>query len=142
MQFVLTRMYWRNNIFKGYSESQDTKKQCFVKGECQLGRLLRKSSTLGKTACLNFCKRVEGCLWFTYYPSNMICLTFSYCNGGISSTSQCPDCLSGKASCESQIKNCWSKGTCSGEFLLMVRGFFIFFRAYILMELKNSIKKW
>ncbi len=118
-------LFWLQYIegmmfLKGYSENQETHNQCFIKGECQLGRLLRKSTTLGKTACLNFCKRVEGCLWFTYHPSDMMCLTFSYCKGGISSTSQCLDCLSGESSCISQIKNCWSKGTCSGELLLLV----------------------
>ena len=117
--------HWHFFKDSSHSQNQDSEKQCFKNGECQSGHLLRKSTTLGKTACLNFCKRVEGCLWFTYHPTNMMCLAFSNCNDGISSTDQCPDCLSGEASCESQIKNCWSKGTCSGRLLLAVFLIFI-----------------
>jgi len=47
----------------------------------------------------------------------MDCLALADCNGGISSTVNCPDCTSGEVSCKTQIKNCLSKGRCSGQLL-------------------------
>ncbi len=67
---------------------------CFNKGKCQSSLLITEAVTLGENSCLNFCRKVEGCKWFTYNSKNNLCLALSTCSQV--DAEGCPDCLSGQ----------------------------------------------
>ncbi len=68
----------------------------------------------GQTDCREQCQNTHNCKWFTFNPSKGWCLKYSTCTE-FHSTSQCPDCVSGKSDCD--VK-CWIQdGKCHGKFV-------------------------
>ena len=67
---------------------------CFTKGGCQDGIEISKSLTLGENSCVNFCRNVDGCNWFTYNTKSNICSALSTCPQVV--TEECTECLSGQ----------------------------------------------
>ncbi len=67
---------------------------CFAKGVCRNGLLIAESITLGENSCLNFCRKVKDCSWFTYNSKNNFCMALSTCSEV--SAEGCLDCLSGQ----------------------------------------------
>jgi hypothetical protein len=97
--------------------AQENEAQCFVPGECEDSKFLRASITLGENGCLHFCKKVEGCKWFTYHPENSLCVATSDCVH-LNSTA---DSLSGHADCSDLDNQCWVQGICQGTLITEVK---------------------
>ncbi len=86
------KVYYKSSYVVLFFSENDS--VCFSKGECQEGIEISQSLTLGENSCLNFCRNVDGCNWFTYNTKSNICSALSSCPQVV--TEECPECLCGQ----------------------------------------------
>ncbi len=95
------------------SRGQEELIGCFVEGECYRSLYLDEEATEDEYACLDFCKGVDGCLYFTYFFDTSACVAFANCEELVE---DCGDgCVSGDSVCESLV--CFEPGQCLGTFV-------------------------
>jgi len=87
---------------------------CFEPGVCTESTLLWEGHSDTKNECLQLCKEMTNCAWFSYYLELSVCILFSDC--GILNQEECPDCVSGQTNCTPQFY-CQIPGRCQGIFL-------------------------
>ena len=68
---------------------------CFVPGGCQ-GSILGHQDLPDQTECLNACKAMSGCDWFTYFIDTAVCALYSTCQV---TEAICERCVSGEREC-------------------------------------------
>ena len=74
---------------------------CFVSGGCVNGLVsgLTIVPTIGE--CVDFCTSTSGCQYFSYEPTDDVCLALEECPEV--STDNCLDCISGDSTCPDTI---------------------------------------
>jgi hypothetical protein len=82
--------------------------QCFIPGECTNSLLVGATYPETSKECLEDCKNLEQCHWFTFKSNGPQCELFKTCTD--ISVETCDDCLSGEVSCV--VNECGIQGLC------------------------------
>ena len=98
---------------QSYEDHRDL--QCFLPGECTNGILLAAQTTANEYECLDFCKSLANCTWFTFYPESNACFLYENCES--IDEALCSECLSGQKECSAPEPTCWVQGYCHGHVL-------------------------
>jgi hypothetical protein len=69
--------------------------ECWINGKC-LGTIYHSEKTKNQNECLDFCKSVHDCNWFTFYEEFSECVLYLDCP---SIDETCNRCVSGEYSC-------------------------------------------
>ena len=76
---------------------------CFVAGECVNGTAIGLIAADSISKCVDFSGTLEGSNYFSYSPEDNLCLVLAECPQ--LSLEACPNCISGDATCSSEICN-------------------------------------
>lgn len=91
------------------------KRQCYVYGQCQ-GYSVNFQQRDDAESCHMFCGKNEDCEWWTFEPSQSMCIAFKNCTeSGNPDAGPCPDCISGEGLCPA--RECHDPHKCDGHFV-------------------------
>ena len=74
--------------------------ECWINGKC-LGTIYHSEKTKNQNDCLDLCKSVPDCSWFTFYEEFLECVLYLDCR---SIDETCNRCVSGEHSCLKEEK--------------------------------------
>ena len=88
-------------LFRHARADQNFTVGCFVPGECVEGIVSGVAVVNSVGECVDFCQSATSCQYFSFNPTDKICLTYDSCPE--LSTDNCDSCVSGNKGCPNQI---------------------------------------
>ena len=85
---------------------------CDIPGSCYDNIVIDASDEPNLDNCIQYCRDLNECSWYTYEPESLICGAFKSCDH--ISNQSCSSCLSGEVECPLSSE-CDIQGKCEGK---------------------------